>query len=96
MTEIQQLMDLFTFLVSLLLAGLQIYFHREMRRDVRDVRRELGDVRQEVRDARRELKDDLRETQNDVKILINDVGELKGAAGLATTGRGREPVGTGD
>ena len=91
MTEIQQLMALFTFLVGLL-AGLQIYLHREIRRDVRDVRRDVRDVRRELRDVRGEL----RETQTDVKILINDVGEVKGAVGLATTGRGRESVGLGD
>lgn len=102
MTEIQQVMTLFTFLVSILV-GLQIYLHRQVRQDVRDVRQDVRDVRQEMGEmegrvnVRLDRMDDrFDRVENDIKILINDVGELKGAAGISSSSRVREPAGTGD
>ncbi len=48
-------------------------------------------------DDRFDLMDDrFDRIENDIKILINDIGELKGAAGISSGSRVREPSGTGD
>ena len=95
MSEMQQMMGLFTLLVSILI-GLQIYLHRQTRQDMRDMERRLNG-RMDQMDGRMDRMDSrLDRMENDIKILINDVGELKGAAGISTTSREREPAGTAD
>ena len=102
MTDIQQIMALFTFLFGVLVA-LQIYHHRQIRQDMRDMNKRVEDRFDQV-DRRFERVDDrfdqvdrrFERVEDDIKILINDVGELKGAVGVSTGGREREPVGTGD
>lgn len=88
MTEMQQVMALFTILISVLV-GLQIYHHRQLRQDMRDMERRTDERFNRV-DERFDR------VENDIKILINDVGELKGAAGISTSRREREPAGTAD
>ena len=109
MTDIQQVMALFTFLFGALLA-LQIYHHRQIRQDMRDMSRRIEDRFDQIErrferiedrfdqvDRRFERVDDrFGRVEDDIKILINDVGELKGAAGVSTSSREREPIGTGD
>ncbi len=109
MSEMQQVMAYFTFLMSILI-GLQIYLHRQRRQDIRDMTRRLtgrmdrmggrtdridgGFDRADSRFDR--VYERFDRVENDIKILINDVGELKGAAGISTSGREREPAGTAD
>ena len=123
MTEMQQVMALFTFLFTILVA-LQLYQNRQIRQDIRDIRQDMRDMegrlnaRMDRMDDRSDRMDDrfdrvdarfdrvddrfdrvddkFDRVDADIKILINDVGELKGAAGISTSSREREPVGTGD
>ena len=88
MTEMQQVMALFTILISVLV-GLQVYHHRQLRQDMRDMERRTNERFNRV-DERFDR------VENDIKILINDVGELKGAAGISISRREREPAGTAD
>ena len=116
MTEMQQVMTLFTILISVLV-GLQIYHHRQLRQDMRDMERRTDERFSRV-DDRFDRVDDrfdrvderfnrvderfnrvyerFDRVENDIKILINDVGELKGAVGISTSRREREPAGTAD
>ena len=95
MTEMQQVMALFTFLFTILVA-LQLYHNRQIRQDMRDMRQDMRDMEGRLNARMDRMDDKLDRMDADIKILINDVGELKGAAGVSTGSREREPVGTGD
>lgn len=95
MTEMQQVMALFTILISVLV-GLQIYHHRQLRQDMRDMERRTDERFNRVDERFNRVDERFDRVENDIKILINDVGELKGAAGISTSRREREPAGTAD
>lgn len=57
---------------------------------------QVRNARQDMRDMERRLDKRFDQVEADIKVLINDVGELKGATGVVTTSREREPVGTAD
>ncbi len=56
MTEMQQMMALFTFLISILF-GLQIYLHRQVRQDFRELRQDLRELRQDIREMWRDTRE---------------------------------------